>query len=331
MTEIVTFGECLIAFVATTPGPLAEATTFERFVAGSEANVAVGVARLGRSVAFIGRIGPDGFGEAIRRRLRGEGVDTGSLTTDANAPTGLMFRERRALGPAQVVYARRDSAGSRLSAADIERAATSGLFDGARWLHISGITPALSADAAAATGRAIDLARAAGLTISLDLNLRRRLWSDETAAPVLRALAARVDVILGSPDELAVVTNRGAGHDRTDLARAAIGLGPSIAVVKLGADGAIAVERDAPALVVARPGVPLPLVIDPIGAGDGFCAGFIVARLDGVDLGAALEIGNACGAAVASALGDQAGLPDRAELAAILLGSADTGAPDTIR
>ena len=66
MTEVVTLGECLIAFVATTPGPLAEATTFERFVAGAEANVAVGLARLGHDVAFIGRVGADGFGEAIR-------------------------------------------------------------------------------------------------------------------------------------------------------------------------------------------------------------------------------------------------------------------------
>ena len=116
MTEVVTLGECLIAFVATGPGPLAEAVTFERFVAGAEANVAVGLARLGHEAAYIGRIGADGFGEAILRRLRGEGVDTTHLAADPEAPTGLMFRERRVLGPAQVVYARRESAGSRLTA-----------------------------------------------------------------------------------------------------------------------------------------------------------------------------------------------------------------------
>jgi 2-dehydro-3-deoxygluconokinase len=218
-----------------------------------------------------------------------------------------------------------------LSAAEIETAAASGLFEGARWLHLSGITPALSAGAQAATGRAIDLARNAGSTISLDLNLRRRLWSDEISGPVLRELAARTDVILGSPDELAVVTNRGAGDDPADLARAVIALGPSVAVVKLGARGALAIDHHAPDVAVVRPGVPLPLVVDPIGAGDAFCAGFIDARLDGADLGSALEIGNACGAAVASALGDQTGLPDRAEITAILRGSTDTGAPDTIR
>ena len=77
--------------------------------------------------------------------------------------------------------------------------------------------------------------------------------------------------------------------------------------------------------------MPLPVVVDPVGAGDAFCAGFIAARLDGTDLAAALEMANACGAAAAAALGDQTGLPDRAELAAILLHAAEAGAPDTIR
>lgn len=332
MTAVVTLGECLIAFVATTPGPLAEASTFERFVAGAEANVAVGLARLGHSVAFLGRVGADGFGDAIRRRLRGEGVDTRGLVTDPAAPTGLMFRERRALGPAQVIYARRDSAGSRLTAAQVDDAAAAGLFDGARWLHLTGITPALSADARAATGRAIELARAAGLTISLDLNLRRRLWSDSAAAPVLREVAAGVDVILGSADEFVIVAPPTAADlDPVELARTALRLGPSVAVVKLGAGGALAVTRDAPDDTTTRPAVPLTMVVDPVGAGDAFCAGFIAARLDGMDLGTALATGNACGAAAAAALGDQTGLPDRAELVSILGSRAVVGAPDTIR
>ncbi|MEP6638503.1 MAG: sugar kinase [Chloroflexota bacterium] len=331
MTEVVTLGECLIAFVATAPGPLAEATTFERFVAGAEANVAVGLARLGHPVAFVGRIGADGFGETIARRLRGEGVDGSCLTADPEAPTGLMFRERRVLGPAQVSYARRGSAGSRVTVSDVDRAAEGGAFEGLRWLHLTGITPALSADARAAVGRAIELAEAAGATISLDVNLRRRLWSDEEAAPVLRELAARVDIILGSPDELVVVTGRGAGHEPAELARAALDLGPSIAVVKLGADGALAIDRAAPDDTIARPALPLPVVVDPIGAGDAFCAGFIAARLDRADLGTALEMANACGASAASALGDQTGLPDRAELAAILLATGDAHGPDHIR
>lgn len=331
MTEVVTLGECLVAFVATTPGPLAEATTFERFVAGAEANVAVGLARLGHSVAFVGRVGADGFGEVIARRLRGEGVDIADLAIDPDAPTGLMFRERRMIGPAQVVYARRDSAGSRLTKAEVERAMARLSHDGPRWIHLTGITPALSPVARAATERAIALARAADLTISLDLNLRRRLWPDDAAAPVLRALAAEADVILGSPDEFAVLTHLTADHDPAELARAALQLGPSVAMVKLGAAGALAVDRDAPDEAIVRLALPLPVVVDPVGAGDAFCAGFIAARLDGADLAVALEMGNACGAAATSAIGDQTGLPDRAELASLLRGAANAGSPDIIR
>jgi 2-dehydro-3-deoxygluconokinase len=258
-------------------------------------------------------------------------VDTTHLTTDAVGATGLMFRERRVLGPARVVYARRDSAGSRLTSIDVDRAAAAGGFDGLRWLHVTGITPALSIDARAATERAVALAREAGATISLDLNLRRRLWSDDEAAPVLRGLATGADVLLGSADELAVLTGLAADDDPADLARAATVLGPAIAVAKLGSEGALAVDRDGADLPVARSGVPLSVVVDPVGAGDAFCAGFIAARLDGADLAVALETANACGAAAAASLGDQTGLPDRAELEAILHASIDARAGDIIR
>jgi 2-dehydro-3-deoxygluconokinase len=329
MSEVVTFGECLVAFVATTHGPLAEATTFERFVVGAEANVAIGLTRLGHSVAYIGRVGTDGFGEAVARRLRGEGVDISDLAIDPDAPTGIMFRERRAIGPAQVLYARSGSAGSRLTTAEVERAMAR--HPDGRWLHLTGITPALSESALEATNRSIESGRAAGMTISLDLNLRRRLWTDEAAAPVLRTLAAGVDVILGSPDELAVLTRLTPDHDPAELARATVGLGPSVAIVKLGAGGALGIAADTADEVVVRPAIPLPVVVDPVGAGDAFCAGFIAARLDGADLGTALEMGNACGAAAASAVGDTTGLPSRVELAAILRAAADPPGRDTIR
>ena len=322
--EVVTLGECLVSLIATAPGPLVEATAFERHVAGAEANVAVGLARLGHSVAYIGRVGGDGFGTAIVRKLRGEGVDVRHLAVEAGAATGLMLRERRVLGAAQVVYARTGSAGSRLSIVDVDRAATDGVFAGARWLHVTGITPALSPTAHDAVRQAVELARSADLTVSFDVNLRRRLWSDAEAAPIVRAIARQADIVLGSPDELAVLTGA-ADEDPLGLARAVLELGPSIAVVKLGADGGLGLERDgAP---VASPALPVHAIVDPVGAGDAFCAGFIAARLDGADLATALRSANACGAAAVGAVGDLAGLPDAAELAGLL---ADAG-PDTIR
>lgn len=322
--EVVTLGECLMGFVAATPGPLAEATTFDRHVAGAEANVAVGLTRLGHAVAYLGRIGDDGFGTAIVRRLRGEGVDVSHLTIEPDGQTGVMFRERRVLGAMDVAYRRAGSAASRLSVDDVERAASDGAFEGARWLHLTGITPALSPTARAGAMRARDVARDAGATVSLDINLRRRLWSDEAAAPVLRELASGVDVVLGSIDELALV----AGTDRDAAAEELVGavarLGPRTVVAKLGRDGALGLE--ASGLTVLEPAFDVPVVIDPVGAGDAFCAGFISGRLDGADLAMALRQGNACGALAVAASGDQAGLPDRAELDRFL-----AGGPDTLR
>lgn len=324
-TEVVTLGECLASLVATTPGPLAEATSFERHVAGAEANVAVGLARLGHSVAYIGRVGGDGFGTAIVRRLRGEGVDVSQLAIDPDARTGMMVRERRSIGAAEVIYHRAGSAASMLGSDDIDRAFASGAVVGARWLHLTGITPALSDTARAAAFRARDMARDAGLTVSLDLNLRRRLWPDEVAGPILRDLAAGVDVVLGSPDELAVIAGIDRGSEPAELAVAIAPLGPATVVVKLGRDGALGLEAGATPVLV--PAIPVPAVVDPVGAGDAFCAGFIAGRLDGTDLETALRMGNACGALAVAAVGDQAGLPDRAELGRLLAG----GAADTLR
>lgn len=323
--ELITLGECLVALVAQQQGPLAEAATFRAFAAGSEANVAVGVARLEHPAAFVGRVGRDGFGTAVLRRLRGEGVDVSAVAVEESAPTAVLVRERRAIGPSEVLYYRTGSAGSRLSPEDLDRALELGLLAGARWLHITGITPALSPSARAAVERALELARAGGLTVSLDLNLRRKLWRDDEAAPVLRDLTGRADVVLGSPHEVAVVAGRRADDEPRALAASLLELGPTIAVLKLGADGGLAAAQGGS--VVERPALPVAMVVDPIGAGDAFTAGWISAQLEGADIEEALEVAVACGASAVAAEGDMSGLPTRAELAH--LRSADR--IDTIR
>ncbi len=324
-TEVVTLGECLASFVAADAGPLAEARGFTRHIAGAEANVAVGLARLGHAVAYIGRVGGDGFGTAILRALRGEGIDVRHLTIDDSARTGVMFRERRVLGAMDVVYHRAGSAGSRLTPEDVVRAVDDGVFEGIRWLHLTGITPALSDTARAATTRALEEGRRTGATVSLDVNMRRRLWSDEQAAPLLRDLASRVDVVFGSTDELALIAGADLDSEPEQLVAAGAATGPRTVVVKLGRDGALGRDGETS---TAQPGIAVTDVVDPVGAGDAFCAGFIAGRLDGVDLTTALRMGNACGALAVAASGDQSGLPDRGELARLLAG---TGGPDTLR
>jgi 2-dehydro-3-deoxygluconokinase len=224
-----------------------------------------------------------------------------------------------------VLYLRSGSAGSRLSDTDVKGAAD--LFDGARWLHLTGITPALSTSAAAAVDAALELAREHGMTVSLDLNLRRKLWADEAAAPVLRRLTTRSDVVLGSLDEAIVVTGA-IGASPTDAATALRSLGPATAVIKLGRAGALA---SGPGGVVEREAVPVGAVLDPVGAGDGFTAAYIAARLEGHAEPTALGWATAAGAAAVAALGDLTGLPTRRELDRLLDASASADNVDTLR
>ncbi|MEZ4595998.1 MAG: PfkB family carbohydrate kinase [Chloroflexota bacterium] len=272
--EVVTLGECLISLIARDRGPLAEAGTFLRTVAGAEANVSVGLARLGHPVAYLGRVGADAFGTVIRRQLRGEGVDVGHLTTDPSGPTGLMVRELRDLGPMEVIYHRAGSAASHLGPADVDEAR--GAIEGARWLHLTGITPALSASAAAAVVRAKELARGAGVRVSLDLNIRRRLWSEADAAVALRSLADGCDLVLGGLDEVALVgglaptLEEGAVVHPEAAADALLAAGAGRVIVKLGADGALL--RDLDGTTLRSPALAVPKVVDPVGAGDAFTA-----------------------------------------------------------
>jgi 2-dehydro-3-deoxygluconokinase len=307
---VVTLGEALVALVADEGRPLFDPGSFTPFVAGAEANLAMGLARLGRSVSFIGRVGADGLGHLVRNRLRGEGIDVTWLRDDPEAPTGALARDRRALPPAEVVYLRRGSAASRLSPADVEAAGD--VIASARWLHITGITPALSESCRAAVWSALDFARAGSVKVSLDVNLRRRLWSEREARSVLEDIAERCDLVVAGEDEAVLLCGS------ADPAVLAGSFGGE-AVIKLGARGAAAWRAGE---VAEDPGLSV-APVDVVGAGDAFTAGYLDALLDGAGLAESLRRANACGAIAVAAVGDASGLPTRAELARVLAGGAD--------
>src|SRR5262249_30728240 len=148
----------------------------------------------------------------------------------------------------------------------------------ARVLHLTGITPALSDSCRQTVFAAAEIARAGGVPVVLDPNLRLKLWSAEEARATLRDLAALADVLLPGADEAELLTGE---SDPVMAARALLELGPQLVVVKVGANGCIAVTESevirAPALALAR-------VVDPVGAGDAFAAGFHVGRFRGFDL-----------------------------------------------
>ncbi len=305
--DLVTLGETMVLFLAETVGPLREATTFRRYVAGAETNVATGLCRLGHTAGWISRLSDDEFGRIVAFRLRGEGVDLSRTKLDPGAPTGLMIREQREIGPLDVIYYRRGSAASRLTPADLD----ADYIANARYLHLTGITPALSASCRETSFAAAAIARAAGVPVVLDPNLRFKLWGRDEARATLRDLAAHADILLPGADEAEFLTGEA---DPETAARALLALAPSVAlvVVKLGPQGALAVSRDE---LVHVPSAPLPRVIDPVGAGDAWAAGFYAGRLRGLALAEGLALANRCGAWATTAPGDADVFPRWEEVA----------------
>ncbi|OZM70168.1 sugar kinase [Amycolatopsis antarctica] len=299
--SVVTVGETMAALAPDHVGPLRYTRTMGLSVAGSESTVAIGVRRLGHPAAWIGRIGDDELGALVEMRLRGEGIEV-YARRDPDAPTGLMLKERRAAGVRRVHYYRRDSAGSRLSAADLP----DGVVESAEVLHVSGITFALG-DSAAETARvAIARARDSGVTVSLDLNHRRGLWTDADAVAALDPLLSEVDVLFASADEARLF----ASGTAADLATALRSKGPGTVVVTLGAEGAVSASAEGALRV---PAVPV-TEIDPVGAGDSFAAGYLSGLLRGDPEDARLRRATAVAAIAVSTHGDWEGLPTAAEL-----------------
>lgn len=317
-SRVVTLGETMGLLSNTQPGPLAHASTMQLGIGGSESNVAIGLSRLGVDAIWFGRVGDDSVGRLVAREIRAEGVDA-RITIDDGAATGLMIKERRTATSQNVTYYRAGSAGSRLSADDLDESAIAS----ADVLHVTGITPALSGSAAQAVRRAADVARAAGVLVSFDVNYRRALWSADDAAAFCREFAAGCDVLFAGEDEAAMLLGPAATASfATDaaadpasdaaaaLARGLAELGPRQAVVKCGAAGAVAMVDGQ---LLQQRAVPI-VAHDTVGAGDAFVAGYLAELAAGNDARTRMQTAATVGAFVCLAAGDWEGLPRRAEL-----------------
>ncbi|MDQ2715110.1 MAG: sugar kinase [Chloroflexota bacterium] len=299
MAEVVTLGECMAVLYPSAPVSLEQAAMLHIDCAGAETNLAIGLRRLGHSVRFISHVGADPFGQRIHATLAEEGVDTSYLLTDTTAPTGVFFREWLPDGARRVFYYRAGSAASHLSPQDLQVE----MFHGARIVHLTGITPALSASCAAAVARAIELARIVGALVSFDPNYRARLWDMRTAQATLLPLMSQTDILLmGHEDAHAIL---GLTDDDAILARG-VELGARAIVLKRAERGACALAGSTRVDVLAEVSG---AAIDPVGAGDGFNAGFLAGWLRGYALEDALRLGARIGAAAVATLGDYAGYP----------------------
>jgi len=288
MLDLLTVGEPLICLTAA--GRLSASPSLAKSVGGAEANVAIGLARLGLRTGYVSRVGADPFGDEIVRTLRGEGVDVSRVQRSTARPTGLMVKELRSPHDVRVHYYRQGSAVTELDGI--------GHAPAARHVHATGITLALGAGPAAAVGELLAAARAMGAGVSFDPNIRLKLWSLEDAVLALREILPQVDDLLLSEAEALALSGAG------ELDEALLWLvdrGIARVVVRRGAAGAVGAGGGERVEVAAGAAGP---VLDSVGAGDAFTAGYLFERLRGATFAAAMATGTWAAGHVVAHLGD---------------------------
>ncbi len=312
MLKAVCLGETMAMLTPGRHTPLHLAEELHLGIGGAESNVAMGLADMGLDAHWIGRVGHDGFGRRILEELRAHGVKTDAVEVDHKRPTGLYVKvpaqEENPDGGSSVLYYRQGSAASAMGPALLENPDVAKLLAGASLIHISGITAALSSGCHELL-LAILAAPREGRTISFDVNWRAALWADRDRA-ALRGLANQADIVLVGKDEAGPAFGT---TDEGELRR--LLPDPAVVVVKNEATSAITLRRDGsrdevPALSVD--------VVEPVGAGDSFAAGYLSGYLFGLDQKASLRRGHIAAACTLTVRGDRGPLPDAETLAGIL-------------
>lgn len=309
MSRILTLGEPMALFVAEEEGSLENIEHFSRFVAGAEVNFSIGMVRLGHQVTYITQLGDDPFGKGIEKFLKNSHIDTSYLTYEAQYVTGMQWKEKVKNGDPQVFSSRRNSAASHMSIETIKALN----WDGFDHIHLTGIPPALSAGCRELVYELMTQARAKGVQISYDPNLRFGLWPDkEEMVRVINELACRADIVFPGIDEGKLLTGK---ESVEEIAAFYHDAGVKTVVIKLGAEGAYTSSEGR---CFYTQGFPVERVVDTVGAGDGFAVGVVSGILEGLPLEEAVKRGTAIGALAVMSPGDNDGLPDRESLTAFM-------------
>lgn len=313
MPEIITIGESMVMLIANQGEPLEFVSSFSRYVAGAESNVAIGLARLDHQVGWISSIGDDPFGTYIRNSIRGEGVDTSAVTVSTNHPTGLLIKERNDAGDPKVYYYRQHSAASYFTPDMLQEK----YFEQGKILHITGIFPALSITAKETLFAAIKMAKSRGMMISFDPNIRLKLWTAEEAKTTLLEIAALSDLILPGLHEAEILVGTTKWEDVSKFFHEK---GNQFVIMKNGADGAYYSIKGEDGSITEgyENGFKVGKVVDTVGAGDGFAVGVLSALREGLSFDLAIKRGNAIGAMAVMVSGDSDGYPTRKKLEAYL-------------
>lgn len=273
MLDVVTVGEAMIRLAAPYGEALEAAPHLEARVAGAEANVAVTLARLGFRCGWISKLVDDPLGRRVAGELRRHGVDVSAVVWTSQGRTGLYLLEQTPPPRGVTVYY--DRAGSACSTVTPEEIDWA-YVRSARWVHVTGITPALSDSCARTTARLLAEARACGAQASFDVNYRRKLWTAQQARAALEPLLDGVEIVIAAQEDAREVF--GFASAASDLVvRLRDHTRAATAVITAGADGAYLANGHAVHHEPAIPGVE----VDPIGRGDAFAAGLLWGALEG--------------------------------------------------
>jgi len=307
--KVVTLGEIMLRLSTPDYKRFVQADSFDVTYGGGEANVAVALTNYGLQGMFVSKVPDNAIGQAAINHLRRFGVDTQFMARGGKR-LGIYFLETGAsMRASQVIYDRADAA---IADAEISEFDFDKIFDGASWFHTTGITPALSDKAAALTEAALKAAREKGITTSIDLNYRKKLWSKEKAKEVMTKLCQYVDVCIGNEED--AETTLGFKSKGTDVTKGELNLAGYKDVFqqmkeKFGFkyiastlreshsasdNGWSALVYDGKEFYHSRQYEVR--IIDRVGSGDSFASGFIYALVSGMNLKDAAEFGVAASA-----------------------------------
>jgi len=308
MPDLLCLGEPMLEFNQQPPTPDGRVLYLEGH-GGDTSNAAIAAARSDACVGYVTAIGRDGPGDSFMALWAREGVDTATVLRREDAPTGIYFVTHDAAGHHFTFY-RSGSAAARYRPEDVPQDA----IRASRILHLSGISQAISDSACDAAFHAIEVARAAGVKVSYDTNLRLRLWPASRAAAVMHAAIGMADIALPSLDDATALTGL---TDADAVADFYLRLCPLV-LLKCGAAGCVVATRD------RRMRIPAHRVqaVDATGTGDTFAGAFLARMLAGDGPEDAARYANAAAALSTTGYGAVAPIPDAAAVRALLNGPA---------
>jgi 2-dehydro-3-deoxygluconokinase len=306
MHDVVTFGEAMVRLSPPNSQRLEQAQRLDVHVGGAELNVAVGVTRFGMKSAWISKLPKNGLGYMIRDRAQAFGVDCSHVVWSDRGRAGLYFVEFGSSPRASsVLYDRANSAISMVQPGEVDWGK---VFNGTKHFHMSGITPALSGSAAQVTVEALKAAKKAGCTVSYDLNYRKKLWTPADAKKAQEPMMADVDILITTEEDTNVVFGIKEKDYEAVAARLAQTFKFKIVAITLRED--LSVLKNNWTAIAYQDGKIFKdrkyevEIVDRVGAGDSFTAGFLFGWIKEKDVQKGVQYGNAFAALKHTVPGD---------------------------